>query len=189
MLICFLPLSKQKSQQVQCFVCLVFCVMFAVIISHGKRLVKIVWFKRIIFKKHRWIKWWIEQHRDLRAKYAIFQRRISMVNINESKATTPLNVFQNFITEEILCPIVEEMNSYGSSKKSQTPPRTSKLYTWENTNIEEIRNCFAKIKTRGLVQVLSIIFYGSKKLIYKNAFILSLMPRCRFSSILHTFLW
>lgn len=102
-------------------------------------------------------------------------------------AETPSDYYKLFVTEEIINKMVQETNNYAqkyinSSLQSLKPK--SRFKSWTPTNSEEMKRFLGVLMIMGLVKVPHINDYWSKKSIYKNEYIISIMKRDRFLLLL-----
>lgn len=106
------------------------------------------------------------------------------INIEIRESLTPLDVFSLFITDDILDKIVVETNRYAQQENLQFRRPKSRRNTWVPTNRDEIKLFFCIVISIGLVRLPHLNLYWSKKSLYHNQFISSIMPRDRFLLIL-----
>lgn len=97
----------------------------------------------------------------------------------------PVDIYSLFLTDDIIDKIVEETNKYADKyllEKEITAKSRSKA--WKPTDANEMRQFFSVILTMGLNKVPHFHDYWSKKSIYRNEYICSLMGRDRFILLL-----
>ncbi|CAB3229490.1 unnamed protein product [Arctia plantaginis] len=95
------------------------------------------------------------------------------------------DIYSLFLTDDIIDKIVEETNKYADKyllEKEITAKSRSKA--WKPTDANEMRQFFSIILTMGLNKVPHFHDYWSKKSIYRNEYICSLMGRDRFILLL-----
>ncbi|CAH2086354.1 unnamed protein product [Euphydryas editha] len=102
-------------------------------------------------------------------------------------AKTPTDYYKLLVTDEIIHKMVNETNNYAynyiDSSRSRMKPK-SRLKAWVPTDSEEMKRFLGVLMAMGLVKVPHINDYWSKKSIYKNEYIMSVMKRDRFLLLL-----
>lgn len=99
-------------------------------------------------------------------------------------ATTPIDIYKLFVTDEIIEKMVEETNKYAENCKQNTRVKAkSRTNAWCPTNYSEMCKFMGALITMGLVKVplrvtvvlSSLRCYWSKKKLFRNAYIISLI--------------
>lgn len=98
---------------------------------------------------------------------------------------TPFEIYKLFLTDEIIIKMVEETNKYATSyiNINNLKPK-SRLNLWKDTNYAEMLKFLGIMIVMGLSKVPHINDYWSKKPIYRNEYICSIMKRDRFLLLL-----
>ncbi|KAI8424674.1 hypothetical protein MSG28_006630, partial [Choristoneura fumiferana] len=110
----------------------------------------------------------------------------STVNVPIS-AKTPTEYYELFVTEEIINKMVLETNNYAQMyfiNNQRGIKRKSRVKAWTSTDPEEMKRFLGILMVMGLVKVPHINDYWSKKSIYRNEYIVSIMKRDRFLLLL-----
>ncbi|CAG5046964.1 unnamed protein product [Parnassius apollo] len=102
---------------------------------------------------------------------------------------SPAGIFSLFVTDEIIDKMVTETNKYAlkhiAEKQNNNEIKTkSRLLSWKATNNIEMRKFLGVLLAMGLNKVSHINDYWSKKSIYRNEYIVSVMTRDRFLLLL-----
>lgn len=96
-------------------------------------------------------------------------------------AKTPTDYYELFVTEEIINKMVEETNNYARKYQSENQTKSiSRVKAWIPTDKEEIKRFLGVLMVMGLLKVPHFNDYWSKKGIYRNEYIISIMKRDRF---------
>lgn len=102
-------------------------------------------------------------------------------------AETPTDFYKLFVTEEIIDKMVSETNKYAenyiNNSQVNTKPK-SRVKAWTPTDPQEMKRFLGLLMVMGLVKVPHINDYWSKKSVYKNDYIISIMKRDRFLLLL-----
>lgn len=102
-----------------------------------------------------------------------------------STAKTPTDYYELFVTEEIINKMVLETNNYAQKYVSENQIKIkSRVKAWKPTDSEEMKRFLGVLMVMGLVKVPHINDYWSKKDIYRNDYIISIMKRDRFLLLL-----
>lgn len=106
-----------------------------------------------------------------------------------SNDARPLEVFQLFVSDEILEHIVTETNRYAAqSLSSDNLPRKQakkhRLHQWVNTTVHELKKILGLVLWMGLVKHGSIGEYWSTAPLLSNQVASNVMPRNRFQLLL-----
>lgn len=97
----------------------------------------------------------------------------------------PAEIYNLFVSDDIVDKIVEETNKYAEKCLLETEMTAkSRSKAWKPTDANEMRQFFSVILTMGLNKVPHFHDYWSKKCIYRNEYICSLMGRDRFILLL-----
>ena len=97
----------------------------------------------------------------------------------------PIDVYNMFVTDEIMELIVEQTNLYARQIiNNQTVTRKSRLNDWVPTSIEEMKNFLGLVIAMGLNHKPSIKNYWSKDPLYAQNFFPRVMSRDRFLLLL-----
>ena len=99
------------------------------------------------------------------------------------KEPTPIAIFRNFFTKEILNLIIDQTNIYGNEKKQSSTQR--KISKWKDVSREEIESFLGLVMLMGINDLPNIKLYWSKDMVFHNAFISSIMSRDRFLEIFY----
>ena len=98
---------------------------------------------------------------------------------------TPLDIYQLFVSDDIITHIVTETNKFAAQViENRRPTRRSRLNQWVPTDAEEIRKFLGIIITMGLVRKPILDLYWLKKEIYDTPFIYKNITRDRYSLLL-----
>jgi hypothetical protein len=102
-----------------------------------------------------------------------------------SDIKSPDEFYRLFLTDEVIDKIVLETNNYASKCiQSDQLKNKSRVRQWKPTNREEMLNFFCVLLVMGIVKVPNLKYYWSKKKLYRNEYIASLMSRDRFLLLL-----
>lgn len=98
---------------------------------------------------------------------------------------SPAGIFSLFVTDEIIKNMVTETNKYASKyiaakQTNNEIKRKSRLLSWKDTNDMEMRSFMGILLAMGLNKVPHMNDYWSKKSLYQNEYIASIMNRDRF---------
>jgi hypothetical protein len=99
---------------------------------------------------------------------------------------TPADFYRLFVTDEVIDQMVLHTNNYAQahiSNLTNLKPK-SRSRAWYPTNSEEMKQFMGVLLTMGLVRIPRINDYWSKKNIYNNKYISSVITRDRFLLIL-----
>lgn len=96
----------------------------------------------------------------------------------------PIDIFQFFVTNDLLDIIVTETNIYALQQINVGHKNKSRMKSWNNTNRDEIRKFFGILLAMGLTSVPALNLYWSKDPMFHNQFISSRMSRDRFILLL-----
>lgn len=105
-------------------------------------------------------------------------------DINVSTVIKPIDIFDKFITEELLDIITLETNNYAQQELNKRHSNKSRMKSWTNTTNNEIRAFLGVTLAMGLTQVPSLNLYWSKDKLFHNQFISSVMSRDRYFLLL-----
>lgn len=100
---------------------------------------------------------------------------------------TPFEVYKLFLTEEIIKKMILETNNYAAKfieKNKRIKQPKSRLKLWTPTNYNETLRFLGVIIVMGLNKVPHMSNYWSKKSVYRNEYICSVMNRDRFLLLL-----
>lgn len=128
---------------------------------------------------------WIDISDDIDIDFN--ESTLNSVIIPRLRNKTPAEIYNLFLTDEIVGKIVNDTNKYAEKyleDHQDEIKEKSRLKAWKPTDDEEMRRFFGVIFVMGLNKVPHINDYWSKKSIYRNEFICSVMPRDRFLIIL-----
>ena len=104
---------------------------------------------------------------------------------NEDGVVEPIDVYNMFVTNEIMSFIVEQTNLYAQQTiNSRTLTRKSRLKKWVPTNTDELRKFIGLVIAMGLNHKPSIDKYWSNFSLYEQNFFPKVMSRDRFLLIL-----
>lgn len=104
--------------------------------------------------------------------------------INITTIKRPEDIFNLYVSDEILEIIAHETNIYASQHINKGHRHKSRVTAWTETDKDEIRNFFGILVAMGLCSVPSINLYWSKDTLFHNTFISSVMTRDRFLLLL-----
>ncbi|XP_045467004.1 piggyBac transposable element-derived protein 4-like [Harmonia axyridis] len=111
--------------------------------------------------------------------------KCTLANIDASEIRNPIDIFNLFITDDILDIIVTETNNYAAQQLLNTNhSRKSRLNAWTKTNWGEIRAFLGVTLAMGLTEVPHINLYWSKDDIFYNKFISNTFRRDRYLLLL-----
>ncbi|XP_045467968.1 piggyBac transposable element-derived protein 4-like [Harmonia axyridis] len=96
----------------------------------------------------------------------------------------PFDIYQQFITNEIIDLIVSETNRYASQLKSKPLRPRSLLHKWVDTNREEMQRFLAVLLIMGINELPKMRLYWSNDEMYGNDLIKKTMTRNRFDMML-----
>lgn len=96
--------------------------------------------------------------------------------------TTPAQIFQLFLTDELLELILNETNRYGLQNKENN--QSGRIKQWEDITLVELKQFFSIIILMGIVHLPQMNLYWSKDTVFHNQFISKIMTRDRFLLIL-----
>lgn len=105
-------------------------------------------------------------------------------DINQQTIRRPIDIFERFITDEIIDVLVQETNRYASQQLTKRHSGKSRIKSWTNTNKNEMRKFLGVAIGMGLTQVPAINLYWSKEPLFHNEFVSSLFTRDRFLLLL-----
>ena len=94
------------------------------------------------------------------------------------KEITPISIFRDFFTEEILNLITDQTNIYGKDKEQRKSQR--KVTSWKNISKKDIESFLGIIILMGINGLPKMRLYWSKDIAFRNNFISSIMSRDRF---------
>ncbi|CAB3248410.1 unnamed protein product [Arctia plantaginis] len=97
---------------------------------------------------------------------------------------TPIEIYDLFVTEEIINKMVKETNDYAEKYLVDNAHTIKQKSRVKPTNFEEMRQFFGVILIMSLNKVPHLNDYWSRKSIYRNDYICSLFSRDRFLLIL-----
>ena len=99
------------------------------------------------------------------------------------KEITPISIFRDFFTEEILNLITDQTNIYGKDKEQRKSQR--KVNSWKNISKKDIESFLGIIILMGINGLPKMRLYWSKDIAFRNNFISSIMSRDRFFQIFY----
>lgn len=97
---------------------------------------------------------------------------------------TPVQLFQLFITDDLIEIMVNETNRYAMQQKENITKQNARILKWDTVNMVEMKKFFAIIIAMGIVEEPKLNFYWSKDSLFHNEFISKIMSRDRFLIIL-----
>ncbi|RVE52535.1 hypothetical protein evm_002929 [Chilo suppressalis] len=98
---------------------------------------------------------------------------------------TPSEIYKLFLTEDIIKKMVIETNNYAAQFiENNNLKSKSRSNQWNSTNYDEMLRFLGVIMVMGLNKVPHINDYWSKKSLYRNEYICSVMKRDRFLLLL-----
>ncbi|CAH2006536.1 unnamed protein product [Acanthoscelides obtectus] len=102
---------------------------------------------------------------------------------------TPYDFFSLFLDNEILDLMVEQTNLYATQVicSANDVPHSSRLHKWSPTDRQEMQRFLGLVGYMGLVRMPTVRHYWSRKPLFRNEFISSVMSRNRFELLLQ--LW
>ena len=107
------------------------------------------------------------------------------IQLPVNRKLEPFEVFQFFVTDDLIDMIVLETNKYASQILQETTlTRGSRLKNWHPTNRNEIKKFLGLTICMGIVWKPELAMYWSKKDIYDYPFIYKHMSRDRFQLLL-----
>ena len=107
------------------------------------------------------------------------------VQRNVSRESSPMDIYQLLINDEVINHIVLETNRYANQTITSKPPtKNSRLYKWTDTNPEEVKKFLGLVQWMGLVRLGTLESYWAKHGIYKQCIPRLIMPRNRFQALL-----
>ena len=107
------------------------------------------------------------------------------VQRNVSRESSPMDIYQLLINDEVINHIVLETNRYANQTiTSKSPTKNSRLYKWTDTNPEEVKKFLGLVQWMGLVRLGTLESYWAKHGIYKQCIPRLIMPRNRFQALL-----
>lgn len=107
------------------------------------------------------------------------------IDVPES-TNTPYDYYKLFVCDDIIQKMVTETNKYAEEyirNKTNKKPK-SRLHSWIPTDMEEMKRFLGVLMAMGLTKVPVINDYWSKKPLYRNTYIVSIMRRDRFLLLL-----
>jgi hypothetical protein len=103
----------------------------------------------------------------------------------ENGKAKPIDLFNLFISDDVINHIVFETNRYASQCIANTTiTRTSALKNWKDTTSAELRKFIGLLIYMGLVPKPQILLYWSKSALYEERFAPQVMSRDRFQMLL-----
>ncbi|XP_064601226.1 piggyBac transposable element-derived protein 4-like [Liolophura sinensis] len=106
--------------------------------------------------------------------------------INPVPNGSPAELFELFVTPELIDMMVTETNRYAAAEINKQRPlrRHSRLNDWRDTNAVEMKKFLALLLHMGPVSLPTIEHYWSTNNLYKNTLFGSIMSRNRFQLLL-----
>lgn len=115
----------------------------------------------------------------------IYRRQeMSIMNFDILSVKTCLNAYELFLTEDLVCLIVQETNRYARQMLTNQNSSKSRLNLWVDCDEKEIKRFFAIVLVMGLNDLPSLNLYWSKDPMFHNEFIAGTMTRDRFLLLL-----
>jgi hypothetical protein len=123
-----------------------------------------------------------EEWQDILDTPLTFEEFEGNVEINAPlNLVDPEDYYKLFVTDEIIDKMVLQTNKYAvMSIESDKPSNKSRSMLWKPTDKEEMHKFLAVLLAMGLVKMPHLNDYWSKKKLYRNEYIASLMSRDRF---------
>ncbi|XP_054259986.1 piggyBac transposable element-derived protein 4-like [Macrosteles quadrilineatus] len=109
----------------------------------------------------------------------------SEYKFNLPRTAQPIDFFSSYLNDEILAVMVDETNRNAAQVLQKIRLNgSSRLRTWRDTNVEEMKKFLGLLLYMGLVPMPRITDYWSRRLLYRNLVANRVMSRNRFQLLL-----